>query len=77
MTTATSIPSVQRQRLAAATYTVPQLADLLGVSERHVHRLRDLKKIPGELRLGRSVRFARNVIDAWLAGGATAGTSTR
>jgi excisionase family DNA binding protein len=68
MTTATSISSSQRQRLATATYTVPQVADLLGVSERHVHRLRDQKKIPGEIRLGRSVRFARNVIDSWLAG---------
>jgi excisionase family DNA binding protein len=66
MTTFT--PTGQRQRLAAATYTVAQLADLLGVSERHVHRLRDQKKIPGEIRLGRSVRFARNVIDSWLAG---------
>ena len=73
----TSTPTGQRQRLAAATYTVAQLAELLDVSERHVHRLRDQKKIPGEIRLGRAVRFARNVIDRWLAGGATASSPAR
>lgn len=54
--------------LAVATYTVADLAKLLGVSERHIHRLRDQKKIPGELRAGRCVRFSRAVIDRWLSG---------
>jgi excisionase family DNA binding protein len=58
-------------RLSAATYTVAQLAELLDVSERHVHRLRDQKVVPGEIRVGRCVRFARAIIDRWLAGGGT------
>lgn len=70
MTTSTPAPADKRERLDAATYTVAELADLLGVSERHVHRLRDQKKIPGELRVGRCVRFARSIIDGWLSGGA-------
>jgi excisionase family DNA binding protein len=68
MNTLTTAPANKRDRLEAATYTVAQLAELLGVSERHVHRLRDQKKIPGEHRIGRCVRFSRAVIDAWLAG---------
>lgn len=72
MTTSTPSAAESRDRLAAATYTVAELADLLGVSERHVHRLRDQKKIPGELRVGRCVRFAHKVIDRWLGDGAHA-----
>jgi excisionase family DNA binding protein len=68
MNTSAPAPADKRERLATATYTVAQLAELLGVSERHIHRLRDQKKLPGEIRLGRSVRFARNVIDSMLAG---------
>jgi excisionase family DNA binding protein len=71
MTTSTD-PAVKRERLEAATYTVCQLADLLGVSERHVHRLRDQKAIPGEIRIGKCVRFARVVVDRWLSDGASA-----
>jgi excisionase family DNA binding protein len=51
-----------------STYTVEQLATLLQCSERHVWRLSDQNKIPGKLRLGRLVRFARTQVDAWLAG---------
>ena len=71
MTTSTD-PAEKRERLEAATYTVSQLSDLLGVSERHVHRLRDQKAIPGELRIGKCVRFARVVVDRWLSIGASA-----
>lgn len=62
----------REERLQAATYTVAQLAELLDVSERHVHRLRDRKALPGELRVGKCVRFARNVIDRWLTEGGRA-----
>ena len=70
--TTSSDPAVKQERLEAATYTVSQLADLLGVSERHVHRLRDQKAIPGELRIGKCVRFARVIVDRWLSDGASA-----
>ena len=69
MTTATQ-PDEKRDSLEAATYTVAQLAGLLDVSERHIHRLRDQKAIPGEIRVGKCVRFARKVIDRWLGDGA-------
>jgi excisionase family DNA binding protein len=68
MTTSAPAPAETGKRPASGTYTVPQLAELLGVSGRHVHRLRDQKKIPGEHRIGRCVRFSRAVIDAWLSG---------
>lgn len=51
----------------AATYTVEELATLLQCSTRHVHRLKDAKKIPGQVRCGRIVRFSRKTIDLWLA----------
>ena len=70
MTSSTPAPADKRERLEAATYTVAELATLLGCSERHVHRQRDRKAIPGEIRCGKCVRFARRVIDGWLSGGA-------
>ena len=57
-------------RLESATYGVGELAVLLDCSVRHIHRLRDRKAIPDEIRVGRCVRFARRVIDGWLSGGA-------
>ncbi len=54
---------------ATATYTVADIARLTQSSERHVHRLNDLGKIPGRIKgLGRLVRFSRAAVDAWLAG---------
>jgi excisionase family DNA binding protein len=66
-----SAPVERPEHPEPATYTVPQLAALLDVSTRHVHRLQDQKAIPGELRIGKCVRFARKVIDRWLGEGAT------
>lgn len=68
MTTTTPAPTETRERLESATYTVAELSVLLDCSERHIHRLRDKKAIPGEIRVGRCVRFARRVIDGWLSG---------
>jgi len=50
-----------------ATYTVADLAEMLGVSERHVHRLKQAKEIPGLIRLGGRIVFSKVVIDKWLA----------
>ncbi len=69
MSTLASEAQAKRQQLEAATYTVADLATLLGVSERHIHRMRDLKQIPGELRFGKAVRFAKAIIDKWLSTG--------
>jgi excisionase family DNA binding protein len=54
---------------ATATYTIADLARLTQSSERHVHRLNDLGRIPGRIKgLGRLVRFSKAAVDAWLAG---------
>ena len=53
--------------LTAATYTVEDLAHLLQCSTRHIHRLKDAKKIPGQVRCGRIIRFSMKVIDQWIA----------
>lgn len=50
-----------------ATYTVADLANLLQCSVRHIHRLKDQKKIPGQVRCGRIIRYSRKVIDHWIA----------
>jgi excisionase family DNA binding protein len=55
-------------RVEPAIYTRRDLADLLGVSERHVDRMTAAGDIPGAFRSGRLVRFRRAVIDRWLAG---------
>ena len=55
-------------RVEPATYTRRDLADLLGVSERHVDRMTAAGEIPGVFRSGRLVRFRRAVIDRWLDG---------
>ena len=61
-------PDRAEKPVTSSTYTVEQLAALLQCSERHVWRLSDQNKIPGKVRLGRLVRFARIQVDAWLAG---------
>jgi excisionase family DNA binding protein len=58
--------------LDVATYTVAQLAAALQCSERHLWRQIDLGRVPGVLRVGRLVRIARAVADAWIADGAPA-----
>ncbi len=45
------------------------IAALLNVSQRHVHRLDALEQVPEPVRLGRSVRWRREEIDAWVAAG--------
>ena len=65
---ATAIQPSFSRRIEASTYTVEQIARLLQCSERHVWRLADANKIPGKLRIGRLVRFSRQLVDAWLAG---------
>jgi excisionase family DNA binding protein len=49
--------------------TVDTLADMLGVSTRHVRRLVDAGKCPQPVRLGRACRWSRNVVETWIADG--------
>jgi predicted DNA-binding transcriptional regulator AlpA len=44
----------------------PALAAMLCVSETSVRRLVDSGKVPGVVRLGRSVRYRRSIIAKWL-----------
>lgn len=45
---------------------VPEVADLLGTSERHIRRLVHERRIPFH-KVGGLVRFDQADIDAWLA----------
>jgi excisionase family DNA binding protein len=48
---------------------VEHVAELLGVSSRHVRRLVDAGKCPPPCRLGRACRWPRQVVEAWIADG--------
>lgn len=67
MTTRIKSSAVVPAPIEAATYTVAEVAVRYGVSVRHIHRMRDLKQIPGELRIGRAVRFSKAIIDRHLS----------
>ena len=54
----------------AALMTDKETAALLGISTRHLHRLRDRQKIVPPLRLGGSVRWRRQQVLDWLEDGA-------
>ncbi len=69
MASDTTSKSAKRERLDAATYTIPQASDRSQISERQLWRLIDAKKVPGVLRIGRIVRISRSMFDAWLQTG--------
>jgi prophage regulatory protein len=48
---------------------VEHVAELLGVSSRHVRRLVDAGRCPQPVRLGGCVRWPRHVVEAWVADG--------
>lgn len=48
---------------------VEGVADLLGVSTRHVRRLVDAGRCPQPVRLGRVVRWPRPAVEGWIADG--------
>ena len=52
--------------------TVNEVARLLNVSPRHVHMLRATQQLPPPVRLGRSVRWRRAELEAWVAAGCPA-----
>lgn len=49
-----------------------ELASQLGISRAHVWKLASLGRLPAPVRLGRSVRWDKGTILAWLAAGAPA-----
>ncbi|MCB0325142.1 MAG: helix-turn-helix domain-containing protein [Bdellovibrionales bacterium] len=50
--------------------TAEEVAELLCISRAHVFRLQREGKLPAPVRLGRSVRWPRNELEAWLRAGA-------
>lgn len=48
---------------------VGAVAEMLGVSARHVYRLADAGKMPRPVKLGAAVRFDREVIERWIESG--------
>lgn len=52
------------------TYTVPELASLLGLSQSVVREALRNGSIPGELRVGRRVVVSRPILDRWIEAGA-------
>ena len=49
--------------------TIREVAAWLACSTRKVHRLRDFKQMPSSLKVGGSVRWERQAIEAWIARG--------
>ena len=45
---------------------VEEVADLLRVSRKAVYAMVERDEIPGVLKLGRRLRFRRDVVEAWL-----------
>lgn len=48
---------------------VGEVAELLKVSERHVWRLADSGRMPAPVRLGKTCRWSRAALVAWITGG--------
>lgn len=57
----------------ARPYRVQDLAGLLDCSVQHVRRMVRGRLIPGAFRVGRLIRFRREMVDAWLAARVSAG----
>lgn len=60
------------QNAEQACYDVKDVSRLLKVSTRHVWRLHDAGKLPAAVRLGKSVRWPRVLLEAWIAAGCPA-----
>lgn len=67
----TSSPLVAPGPIAAsaALLDVKQVAAMLGCSPRHVYRLADAGKMPASVRIGSLVRWQKDKLDHWIAGG--------
>ena len=46
-----------------------EVAEKLGVSKRHIHRMRDAGTIPPPLKLGAATRWDSVIIDRWIDDG--------
>jgi predicted DNA-binding transcriptional regulator AlpA len=55
--------------VSQGTYECADIAGLLKISERQVWRLNDAGRLPGCIRIGRSVRWSAQAIDRWINSG--------
>ena len=72
MDQATLISAVEPQfkpRVQPATYVIDDLVVLLDISKRKAWDLASSGSIPGRLALGRSARWSRSAVDAWIRDG--------
>jgi excisionase family DNA binding protein len=67
--TADTLTSPAQTPDAAQLLDVRAVAQLLDCSARHVYRLADAGRMPAPVRLGALVRWRRQDIEDWLAGG--------
>ena len=49
--------------------TVKQVAELLGISERHAYKLDASGRLPRSIKLGKSVRWRREELERWVDAG--------
>lgn len=49
------------------------VAEMLGVNERTIHRLKSAQKLPTPVRFGGNVRWKRGDIEAWIDAGCPGG----
>lgn len=61
-----TLTPVQSSRIMEEYMTVPEVAELLKLSEKSVYRLAQKKELPG-FKVGGSWRFRRGDIDRWIA----------
>lgn len=61
--------SKEREGQPARMLGVQAVAEMLGVSSRHVYRMKDAGLLPQPLRLGGAVRWDRDVIYRWIEAG--------
>lgn len=69
MSQATLVSAAEQRfkpRVEPATYGIDDLVVLLGISKRKAWDLASSDSIPGRLALGRSARWSRSAVDAWI-----------
>ena len=62
--------SLEENSRQALTAPAPEVARLLGISERHLWALNSSGRVPRPLRLGRAVRWSVEELRDWIAAGA-------
>jgi excisionase family DNA binding protein len=52
---------------------IKELAEMLGVSVRHIHRMKASGQLPRPVYVGRSVKYQRSKLQQWMDNGGTHG----